>query len=924
MRTLNIFMLVLSMLAINALMFAQSTTINFEPAGVGAAWNWVVGENGINPPLTFPANPVSGGINTSPTVAQFTAMSGGQPWALCYTDDIEQFQFNASNTTVKIMVYKPILSNVGIKFEGGSTPIELQVANTVINQWQELTFNFSAAIGNTYSRIVIIPDFAPRTQNNLIYLDNIQLPDGNIAPPAVPTVAAPTPTANPANVISLFSNAYTNVTVDTWSAGWDQADVADVQIAGNDTKRYTNLTFAGIEFTSQTINASTMTHFNMDIWTPDPTALPAVFKIKLVDFGANGVWGGGDDVEHELTFNASSTPALVSNAWINYHIPLANFLNLTTTSHLAQLIISGDPNTVYVDNVYFSSAGALSSVATLSDLRVSGTTIPGFAPGIFNYVYELPFGARTPTVTATTTHPNATFVVNPAASIPGTTTVVVTAEDDVTTLTYSINFILEDPLPTTAPPVPTHASEDVISIYSDAYVNVPGTNFNPFWGQQTIVTVDVMIAGNNTLRYENLNYQGTEYPFQDVSGYEFLHVDFWTANSTDLGIYLISPGAETEHVFTIVPAQWVSVDIPLAGFVPPVNLANVFQFKVEGNGDIWFDNLYFWKSPTAQGTDATLSDLKVNGTTITGFAPLTENYTYGLPEGTVTIPQITSVTTNDPNADAVITQATSIPGSASVLVTAENGSTTKTYTVAFAIVYPNSVPPVPTHNPANVISMFSDAYTNVPVDTWLTPWSQGILEDMMIAGNPVKKYSAVNFVGIETVGPNLIDASGMTHVHLDVWTPDTNNFRFKLVDWGMDGGWGGGDDTEHELTFVAPVTGSWISYDMPLSTFTNLSNTGNMAQYILSKDPLGTIYIDNMYFYSAASDIPANVSIMKTLTGITLTWDPIPGASSYTVYASDDPYGTYLPAVGGTYDGASWSAPISGSARFYYVTADSE
>ncbi len=72
-----------------------------------------------------------------------------------------------------------------------------------------------------------------------------------------------------------------------------------------------------------------------------------------MDFGANGVWSGGDDVEHELTFDASTTPALVSETWIGFDIPLANFTGLTTTGHLAQLIISGDPNTVFVDNIYF-------------------------------------------------------------------------------------------------------------------------------------------------------------------------------------------------------------------------------------------------------------------------------------------------------------------------------------------------------------------------------------------------------------------------------------------------------------------------------------------------------------------------------------------------------------------------------------------
>ncbi len=906
------------MIALQGMIFAQYTTVDFEPAGVGAGWTWIMDQNGSNPPLTFPANPVSGGINTSPTVAQFNALDAGQPWALCFTDDIDPFVFDATNKIVKIMVYKPVVSPVAIKFETGSAPVELQVSNNLINQWEELTFDFNDYIGNSYSRLVIIPDFTDRTQDNLIYLDNIRIPEGNVAPPLVPTVAAPTPTDDPLAVISLFSNAYTNVTVDTWSAVWDAADVADVQIAGNDTKLYTNLNYAGIEFTSQTIDATDMTHFNMDIWTPSPTALPAVFRIKLVDFGANGVYGG-DDTEHELTFNASSTPPLESTNWISYHIPLTDFVGLVTKAHLAQLIISGTIPTVYVDNVYFSTSNAPGADATLSDLKYNGITVPGFNPAILNYNVELPLGARTPTVTATANDPEASVVINNISAIPGTATVVVTAEDGTTTRTYSIFFTLPDPTPTDAPPTPTELPADVISIYSDAYGNIPGVNYNPNWGQSTIVTVDVNIAGNNTLRYENLNYQGTEYPSQDVSAYEALHVDFWTADAASLAFFLISPGAETPYNLPITPGTWVSVDIPLTSYVPPVNLANVFQFKVVGNGTVWFDNIYFWKNPTAAGTDATLSDLKVAGTTVPGFAPLTFGYTMGQVEGTTVPPQITSVTPSDPNASYIVTQAMGVPGSANVLVTAQNGIDTHTYTVAFPITTPNSVPPLPTENPANVISMFSDSYSNVVVDTWLTPWSQGTYEEVTIAGNPVKKYTNVTFIGIETPGQWLLDLSGMDYVHIDVWSPDTNDFKYKLVDWGADAAWSGGDDSEHELTFPAPAAGQWVSYDIPFSAFTGLTGTAHMAQYILSKGPLGTMYIDNMYFYSMGVEIPANVMITRVGDQITIGWDAVTGADSYMVYSSDDPYGTFAPVVGGTYNGTTWTGTASGANRFYYV-----
>ena len=186
-----------------------------------------------------------------------------------------------------------------------------------------------------------------------LYMDNLYFFAGEVTEPEEPEVAATAPTFDAGNVISLFSNVYTDVPVDTWSADWDNANVADVQIAGDDVKLYTGLVFAGIEFATPTIDASGMTHFYFDFWTADPTEVPAIFKVKLVDFGADGAYQGGDDVEHELTFDANSTPALATGNWVTFDIPLADFTDLITTGHLAQLIYSGDPNTVYLDNILF-------------------------------------------------------------------------------------------------------------------------------------------------------------------------------------------------------------------------------------------------------------------------------------------------------------------------------------------------------------------------------------------------------------------------------------------------------------------------------------------------------------------------------------------------------------------------------------------
>lgn len=149
--------------------------------------------------------------------------------------------------------------------------------------------------------------------------------------------------------------------------------------------------------------------------------------------------------------------------------------------------------------------------------------------------------------------------------------------------------------PLVGAPTPTVASTNVMSVFSGAYANAAGTDFNPNWGQSTQVS-QLDIAGNKTLRYTNLNYQGTQFASGlNVTGMALLHVDFWTANSTALSVYIISPGpVEKPYALPISQNQWVSVDIPLSFFTnPTVDLSNVIQFKFEGNGTVYLDNLYF-------------------------------------------------------------------------------------------------------------------------------------------------------------------------------------------------------------------------------------------------------------------------------------------------------------------------------------------
>lgn len=176
----------------------------------------------------------------------------------------------------------------------------------------------------------------------------------NVGKSTAPPSPAPPPTPRAAgDVISLFSGAYSNVPVDTWRAEYSLVgSFSDAAVGGDAVKKYENLTFVGIEFKAQPIDATAMTAFHADVYTPDSTSV----EIKLVDFGPNGIYDGpgkGDDQEVSVKFDATSSTPLVRNEWNSFDIPLSKFAGLGARAHLAQLIVAGSKSTVYLDNLYF-------------------------------------------------------------------------------------------------------------------------------------------------------------------------------------------------------------------------------------------------------------------------------------------------------------------------------------------------------------------------------------------------------------------------------------------------------------------------------------------------------------------------------------------------------------------------------------------
>jgi hypothetical protein len=427
--------------------------------------------------------------------------------------------------------------------------------------------------------------------------------------------------------------------------------------------------------------------------------------------------------------------------------------------------------------------------------------------------------------------------------------------------------------PTTNPAAPTNDATDVISVYGDTYTNV-ATNYDPNWGQSGFGQVNTEYdpgTGEFLLAYPNFNYQGTELTAQNASAMEFLHVDIWTSadpGATDIQVSPINNGTGPGEVLVSIAytsGTWTSVDIPKSAFAG-MTWDNVFQMKFAANGpgstvpvDIYLDNIYFWKNAADPTTDATLSDLQVDGATIPGFGPATTEYTYSVLAGSTDIPVITSAVPTQSGANASITQATSLPGEATVEVTASDNTTTLTYTISYVVEGPSVGAPTPPVRPADdVEAIFCNRYPNsqVSVDTYDTPWCPATTTEILIDGNPTMKVTGLGCEGVEFI-TGRFDATSFTNFHIDIYTDSPTqdaSFNVKFSNWNG----GGGEANAIEYSFTNASTpalpstnpGTWISFDVPLDNFTAVTNAdrNDLVQFVITSN-LGTVYYDNLYLH---------------------------------------------------------------------------
>lgn len=346
--------------------------------------------------------------------------------------------------------------------------------------------------------------------------------------------------------------------------------------------------------------------------------------------------------------------------------------------------------------------------------------------------------------------------------------------------------------PTASAPVPTRDASKVISIYSDSYTDLDGINYNPDWGQSGLSSLNTAYDpgdGNLALAYLNFNYQGTVLPGdQDLSAMRLLHVDIWVAAGTSRMVK-VSPISSTGTGEFLV-------EVP----VTPGSWNSVDLPIGDFTGMTW----------------GAIKELKFDGQFNADGSANTDPFDIYLDN---------IYFFDDGTTDG------------------GGGSTNDA---------PTTNAPTPTQDAANVISLFSDAYTNNTIDAWSATWDDSDIEDVQIDGNNVKRVAFSNFLGVQ-FNDNPIDASTMTHFHMDFYIVD-DFAAGQVLNPKLSNHVNGNEVNALEYTNAigGDQTGKWVSFDVELSAFNGVNGTArdSIAEFLLTvSGTLDVAYLDNIYFY---------------------------------------------------------------------------
>ena len=415
-----------------------------------------------------------------------------------------------------------------------------------------------------------------------------------------------------------------------------------------------------------------------------------------------------------------------------------------------------------------------------------------------------------------------------------------------------------------------------------------GLEYLPFGGSKLnafSVDSEVRYEGTASMRFDVPNvgdpggsFAGAIFPDyggRDLSGYDAL--TFWAKATKAATINEIGFGqdfGENKYLVTKnnlrISTGWTKYIIPIPNPSLLTSESGMFWYAEgpeDGDGyTFWIDELKFENLGTVaqprpailNGEDVVEQSFLDLQTTLTGLTQ-TLNLPTGVNETVAAAPSyFTFKSSNVDVARVSELGVVTMVGTGTAEITATLGGVRATGSLTLEVGGSFEFAPTPTRDAATVISIFSDAYTNVPVDFYngfFAPFQTTLGGAINLNGNNIIEYTELNFVATEFKNPT-VNASGMTHFHADIRIPESIDaadfIRIELGDFGPDSAFGGGNDSSGSVIISSSSlsTDQWISLDIPLDDF-GLSSRSNLAQiFFVSDATISTLLVDNMYFYA--------------------------------------------------------------------------
>lgn len=456
-------------------------------------------------------------------------------------------------------------------------------------------------------------------------------------------------------------------------------------------------------------------------------------------------------------------------------------------------------------------------------------------------------------------------------------------------LTFSLGYAQD---PATGPTAPiARIATDVKSIYNGIetpvapqYTNEPnGPGAFDSFGGSTIVGATTLADGNTVVKYINHLYSGIRAGAGDldVSQMTKLHIDVYSPGFTAFRIKLEAvngTNVELDVPGPRVQGSWNSYDLDLSNYsaVDLVHLKWIVPVSYTPPGEtLYIDNVYFYRPAAPVGTPV-IGSLTVPAKNL-GDGP------FNLTAPTSDSPGAFTYTSSNTSVATILGNTVTIVGAGISIITANQAASgafltgNVTANLIVAEVPLVAAPTPPARLPADVISLFSNAYTNVPINTWSAEWDDSTQEDIVIAGNDTKKILFSNFLGVDFSGAgNRINATNMTHFHMDFWLPNTVNLIGRvLIPKFIEFNGTAAEASSLLLTYLPTEKGTWVSVDAPLTDFTGNQDRNDLAQLILSSN-IGLVYMDNIYLYKVIVQPPSEVPLVAApVPPVRNSWDVI-------------------------------------------------